>query len=49
MQKGADGSVASPGPVSGQDRLACKAARLRPSSPVAIEPVSNLGGLEEVR
>ena len=49
MKKGVDGSVASPGPVSGGDRLACKAARLRPSCPVAIEPVDNSGGLEEVR
>ena len=50
MQKGADGSVASPRPVSGGDRLgACKAARLRPSCPVAIEPVNNSGGLGEVR
>jgi hemoglobin-like flavoprotein len=50
MQKGADGSVASPEPVSGGDRLAPReAARLRPSCPVAIEPVSNSGGLGEVR
>jgi hemoglobin-like flavoprotein len=49
MQMGADGSVASPEPVSSGDRLACKAARLRPSCPVAVEPVGNSGGLGEVR